>query len=150
MKILNQHHLCPPAWDLQRPCGPGNLYSPTPEVETYLKYYLSISDLGRNDHHHEIVMKMAVWYYHYQPIQHRDENNYHYPPKNQVSSVSTVSTTTAGGLGGETREPWRWLQWARKPHAQAQVFRVWKWTQWSGKPHVEGVCLWWVFLLRNG
>merc|ERR1719209_1820487 len=65
----SQHHLCPPAWDLQRPCGPGNLYSPTPEV----------------------------------------------------SSVSTVSTTTAGGLGGETREPWRWLQWARKPHSQAQV-----------------------------
>ena len=81
-----------------------------------------ICNLCRNDHNYEIIMTMAlVWYYHYQPIQHRDENNYHYPPKNQVSSVSTVSTTTAGGLGGETREPWRWLQWARKPHAQAQV-----------------------------
>ena len=33
-----------------------------------------------------------------------------------MSSVSTVSTTATGGLGGESREPWRWLQWARKPH----------------------------------
>ena len=39
-----------------------------------------------------------------------------------MSSVSTVSTTATGGLGGESREPWRWLQWARKPHNnQTQV-----------------------------
>ena len=44
-----------------------------------------------------------------------------HPNHHQVSSVSTVSTTT-GGIGGEAREPWRWLQWARKP--QTQVFGI--------------------------
>ena len=51
---------------------------------------------------------------------HQNQTNHH--SHSQVSSVSTVSTTAGGGIGGETREPWRWLQWARKPHAQAQVF----------------------------
>ena len=50
-------------------------------------------------------MKMALWYYHYQPIQHRDEKNYHYPPKNQVSSVSTVSTTSKKETAGSFNEP---------------------------------------------
>ena len=44
--MIPQHHLCPPAWDLQRPCGPGNLYSPTPEVQMVIIIMNKIRVMG--------------------------------------------------------------------------------------------------------
>ena len=68
----SQHHLCSQPWQLQGGrCGPGNLYSPTPEVSS-------------------------------------------------VSTMSTVAGSSRGASPGEG-QPWRWLQWARKPQSGLQV-----------------------------
>ena len=58
--MIPQHHLCPPAWDLQRPCGPGNLYSPTPEVQMVIIIMNKIRVMGMKLNSTMVMIRMKI------------------------------------------------------------------------------------------